>query len=172
MWRKVNGKTSEAPPRWSECQHVYMNVYACTCSLCVVFIRHRVQGHVASVLLVHLTFLPDSCPCRSQQGVRTSHICEVASIMWGRWQWGRWANAMCCYRNKSFRTSAAVHIWTHEMHFNEKLKVSLAHFGPSAAPRGTAGHDVTSMPSCPEVSTQASVPSGSVGLKGFLASGH
>lgn len=64
------------------------------------------------------------------------------------------------------------HIWTHKLHFNEKLKVILAHFGLSATPRATAGHDVTRLPSCPEVSAQASIPRGSVGLKGFLASGH
>lgn len=59
------------------------------------------------------------------------------------------------------------HIWPREMHFNEKQKVSLAQFGLSATPRVNAGHDITSMPSCSEVSTQASVPSGSAGLKGF-----
>lgn len=49
------------------------------------------------------------------------------------------------------------HICPHETYFNEKQKVSLAHFSLSATPRMTVGHDITNMLNCLELSTQASV---------------
>lgn len=136
-------------------------VYECVCCIvcvclnmqpvCRVFHSSPCSRTQWMVLLVHLTFLPDSNPCSTQRGVRTSHICKAANTVWRRWQWGWWANVMCRYRNKSCRTCAPLteyrllsHIWPQETHINEKQKVSLAHFSLSAMPHVTAGHDITS----------------------------
>lgn len=70
--------------------------------------------------------------------------------MWRRWQ---------MRQRKSSRTSTLLRTSGHtKMHFNEKLKVRLAHFCLSVTPTATAGHDVISVPCCP--AARARVPYG------------
>lgn len=89
--------------------HLHSDPGVTACRIKQFFTHPSVQGRFESVLLVHLTFLLDSVPCSTQRDVRTSHICKIANTIWRRWQWDRWADVMCCCRNKSFRTHFHFH---------------------------------------------------------------
>lgn len=68
-------------------------------------------------------------------------------------------------QRKSSRASSLLRTSGHtKMHFNEKLKVTLAHFCLWVPPAATAGHDVISVPSCP--AARARGPYGFKGSKG------
>lgn len=94
-----------------------------------------VRGRPGCVLAPQLT--EHSAWCRD------SHVSEVVRAMWRRWR-------------MSSRTSTLLSTSGHtKTHFNEQLKVRLAHFRPSVTPTATAGQDVPSMPSWPVCSGSA-----------------
>lgn len=99
-------------------------------------IHLRVRGRPGSALAPQLT--EHSAWCRD------SHVCEVVRAMWRRWRMSSGTSALL---------STSGHTKTH---FNEQLKVRLAHFRPWVTPTATAGRDVPSMPSWPVCSGSAS----------------
>lgn len=74
---------------------------------------------------------------------RDSHVCEVVRAMWRRWRMSSRTSPLLCTSGHT------------KTHFNEQLKVRLAHFRPSVTPTATAGRDVPSMPSWPVCSGSA-----------------
>lgn len=109
-------------------------------------IHLRVRGRPGCVLAPQLAEHSTWC--------RDSHIREVVRAMWRRWRMSSRTSTLLC---TSGHTKA---------HFNEQLKVRLAHFRPSVTPTATAGRDVPSMPSWPVCSGSAppTDPAGPIGL--------
>lgn len=112
-------------------------------------IHLRVQGHPGSVLAPQL--MEHSAWCRD------SHVCEVVRAMWRRWQMSSRTSTLLCTSGHT------------KMHFNEQLKVRLAHFRLLVTPTATAGHDVPSMASWPACSGLAS-PTDPAGPNGLFIS--
>lgn len=92
-------------------------------------IHLRVRGRPGCVSAPRLT--EHSAWCRD------SHVCEVVRAMWRRWRMSSRTSTLLCTSGHT------------KTHFNEQLKVRLAHFRPSVTPAATAGRDVPSMPSWP-----------------------